>query len=84
MNTLINKENIKDIVFANEYITVVMQTGEKYSQSLQYYPSLHQANNEDRNNYNISPLGLHWHKLDTDISFESFFYDFSQPFIYHK
>ncbi|MBQ9253461.1 MAG: DUF2442 domain-containing protein [Bacteroidales bacterium] len=84
MNTSINKENIKDIILSSKSITIITLSGEKYSQSLEFYPYLERATKEEKDNFNISILGLHWPNLDTDISFESFFYDFSKPFLYHR
>jgi hypothetical protein len=36
-----------------------------------YYPLLN-ASDEDRNQYEFSPFGVHWAKLDEDLCFDGF------------
>jgi len=38
-----------------------------------YKPLLY-ASQEDRNNYEFSPFGVHWHKLDEDLCFDGFIF----------
>lgn len=78
------KNSIKDVIFSKDDITVVLENNQKFSQKLMYYPLLQKANNKEKQDYTISLIGLHWKKLNTDISFESFLYDFSQPFVFHN
>ena len=84
MNTLINKEDIQSVVFGSDSINIVLKNGKQYTQGLKFYPMLEKADKKERQNFVISALGLHWRSLDTDISFESFLYDFSKPFVYHS
>jgi len=39
-----------------------------------YKPLLH-ASNEERNQYNLSPFGIHWAKLDEDLCFDGFIWN---------
>jgi hypothetical protein len=44
-----------------------------------YYKHLLYATAERRNDYEMSDEGIHWEKLDEDVSFESFEYDDPEP-----
>lgn len=48
-------------------------------QSLLWYSRLLTASDEVRGDYEVSTIGIHWPKLDTDISFESFEYPDAEP-----
>jgi len=39
---------------------------------LKDYKPLLYASQEDRDNYEFSPFGVHWHKLDEDLCFDGF------------
>ena len=39
---------------------------------LKEYESLLYASDEERNQYNFSPFGIHWAKLDEDLCFDGF------------
>ncbi|MDR2145039.1 MAG: DUF2442 domain-containing protein [Tannerella sp.] len=39
---------------------------------LKDYKSLLNANSEERNQYEFSPFGIHWQKLDEDLCFDGF------------
>lgn len=84
MSILINKNSIKDVLFSKDDITIVLEDNKRVSQKLRYYPLLEEADDKEKQDYTVSLVGLHWEKLNTDISFESFFYDFSQPFVFHN
>ena len=40
---------------------------------LSWFPRLQNATIEQRENYELSPFGIHWEELDEDLSFEGFF-----------
>ena len=65
-------DNIQhNIRFDNSYI--YYSDGRKeYRDSLQKYPRLQKASIEELNNYTLTPFGIHWEKLDEDLSFEGF------------
>ncbi|MFR9564843.1 MAG: DUF2442 domain-containing protein [Rikenellaceae bacterium] len=81
---------VKDVRFDDNYIYLVDKSGRKYKQSLLWYSALRDATDQQRQNYTISMLGLHWRDLDEDVSFESFEYDDAEPtelqrfFLTHK
>lgn len=67
------------IWFADNRIYGETDDGRTLFQSLLYYKRLLNATDEQRNNYRISRMGIHWEELDEDISFESFEYDNPEP-----
>ena len=70
MNTMENK--IK-VWFEDNQIFIKTESGEKKSHPLSWFPKLLNASEEDRKAYSISPFGIHWEKIDEDLSFEGFF-----------
>ncbi|KIO45468.1 MULTISPECIES: DUF2442 domain-containing protein [Sanguibacteroides] len=66
---------IKKLWFKDEYIWIRNESGEDLKQSLKWYPRLVNATAEQRANYKLSAMGIHWPELDEDISFESFLFD---------
>ena len=81
---------IKEIWFDTEHIYGRDEEGREYSQSLLWYPKLRTATDEERAAYTFGFDGIHWRRLDEDISFESFTYDDTEPtplqrfFLTHK
>lgn len=81
---------IKEIWFDADYIYGRDEEGKEYKQSLLWYPQLRQATDEERGEFTFSLSGIHWRKLDEDISFESFEYEDVEPsslqrfFLTHK
>ncbi len=81
---------ITEIWFDADYIYGKDEAGKIYRQSLLWYPGLKSASDEERMDYKMGFGGIHWRKLDEDISFESFAYDDAEPtalqrfFLSHK
>ncbi len=81
---------IVKIWFNADYIYGKDERDKEYKQSLLWYPKLRAASEEERSEYTIGMSGIHWRKLDEDISFESFEYDDAEPsamqrfFLTHK
>jgi serine/threonine-protein kinase HipA len=65
---------ISKIWFDGDWIYGLGDDGKTYRQSLLWYNKLRKATGEQRARYEISIIGIHWHELDEDISFESFLY----------
>jgi len=65
--------------FDDNKIFIRTESGVELWQSLLWYSRLHNATDEQRNNYRFSYSGIHWQDVDEDISFESFFYDNREP-----
>jgi hypothetical protein len=93
-NTLKNKGRspmkITEIWFDADYIYGKDEAGKEYKQSLLWYPKLREASDDERSQYTFGMGGIHWRRLDEDISFESFGYDDAEPsamqrfFLVHK
>ena len=81
---------ITEIWFDADYIYGKDEAGKEYKQSLLWYPKLREASDDERSQYTFGMGGIHWSKLDEDISFESFGYDDAEPsamqrfFLVHK
>ncbi len=80
----------KQIRFDDDYIYLIDESGGERRQSLLWYDRLRRATSEERAQYTLSAVGIHWRNLDEDISFESFSYDDAEPtplqrfFLTHK
>ena len=70
---------IKRIWFADDRIYGETDDGRTMWQSLLYYRRLRNATDADREDYELDDEGIHWVKLDEDVSFESFEYDDPEP-----
>ncbi|MBQ6068390.1 MAG: DUF2442 domain-containing protein [Bacteroidales bacterium] len=70
---------IESIWFKDNYIYGKTDGGEVFRQSLHLYPRLSHATDEQRADYYMSTVGIHWRNIDEDISFESFLYDKQSP-----
>jgi hypothetical protein len=71
MNTL--EIDIGDLQATSVDITgteliVTLADGRKIATPLAWYPRLRRATPEERSNYEIMPLGIHWPDLDEDLS----------------
>ncbi|MBR4792081.1 MAG: DUF2442 domain-containing protein [Bacteroidaceae bacterium] len=81
---------INRLWFTDDHLHIEADDGKTYSQSLLWYPHLREATDEERKQYAISTIGIHWRKLNEDVSFESFLYDDAEPsavqrfFLTHK
>ena len=70
---------IDRIWFDGEWIYGQGDDGVIYRQSLLWYRRLLEASDEERSQYEVSSIGIHWPMLDEDISFESFAYPEAEP-----
>lgn len=70
---------IKRIWFDGEWLYGLGEDGKTYRQSMLWYKDLLNASEEERDRYEISFEGIHWGRLDVDVSFESFRYDEAEP-----
>ncbi len=64
-------KTISKIWFDGDWIYGLGDDGKTYRQSLLWYARLRKATDEQRSQYEMSTIGIHWHELDEDISFES-------------
>ena len=70
---------ITKIWFADNRIYGETDDGRTLFQSLLYYKRLLNATAEQRENYRIEQMGIHWEELDEDVSVESYEYDKPEP-----
>jgi hypothetical protein len=65
---------IRRLVFIQELDLwlVVLSNRRVLSQSLSAYPFLETATDEQLNQYELSPTGIHWPALDADLSLRGF------------
>ena len=56
------------ISFAENKMHVELSDGRTLGVPLSWFPRLLDASREQLENYELSPLGLHWEELDEDIS----------------
>jgi len=68
-------KTINKLWFDDERIFVETVKGEICSQPMRFYPRLRKATDIQRAEWKESHFGLHWEKIDEDISFESFKWD---------
>jgi hypothetical protein len=52
------------------HLHVTLKHGQTISTPLWWYPRLLAASAEQRTNYEIMPLGIHWPEIDEDLSIE--------------
>ena len=64
---------IEKIWFDPEYIYLKTKEGIEKSMPLKWFPRLMNASQNQRENFELSPFGIHWEELDEDLSFEGFF-----------
>ncbi|MDR0792724.1 MAG: DUF2442 domain-containing protein [Chitinophagaceae bacterium] len=78
-------KTINNLWFNDDRIFIETTTGEVRSQPMQFFPRLQQATDLQRKEWTESHFGLHWEKIDEDISFESFTWDDNDPLtLYHQ
>lgn len=65
--------------FEDDRLYIQTDHGEILSQHLSLYRRLAQATPAQREQYTVSPFGLHWPLIDEDVSFESFFWPENDP-----
>jgi hypothetical protein len=53
--------------FTATELVVTLVDGRKITTPLEWYPRLQQASAEQRANFEIMPMGIHWPDLDKDL-----------------
>lgn len=64
---------IVKVWFDNDNVYIRTDVGHTIGNPLSWFPSLASASTEQRNNFEISPFGVHWEALDEDLSLDGFF-----------
>jgi hypothetical protein len=76
---------IKKLWFDKERIFIETECGAIQSQPMRFFSRLQQATPVQRSEWTESNFGLHWEKIDEDISFESFTWGDNDPLtLYHR
>ena len=73
------KTELDRLWFEDDKIFIKTKEGEILWQSFLWYNRLLYATEEQRNNYYTSFSGIHWPDIDEDISYESFYYNNTEP-----
>ena len=55
------------VEFTASELVVTLQDGRKIATPLDRYPRLKQASPQQRANFEIMPMGIHWPELDEDL-----------------
>jgi len=77
-------KTIHKLWFENDRIFVETADGKVLSQPMRFFPRLRYATDTQRSEWTESHFGLHWEKIDEDISFESFAWQENDPnTLYH-
>ena len=77
-------KTVNKLWFKDERIFIETVNGEVLSQPMRFFPRLRRATDLQREEWTESHFGLHWEKIDEDISFESFAWDDNDPqTLYH-
>lgn len=65
-------EQVADVYFADDYLTVDLRDGRRISVPIDWYPRLARATRSERENWMIcgGGYGIHWPDLDEDLSME--------------
>jgi hypothetical protein len=70
---MITKDDITKIGFTDFSVYVIDKNGKTAELLFKDFPRLENATEEQRQNYKVSPFGIHWEDLDEDLSFDGFF-----------
>ena len=55
------------VEFTPTELVVTLVDGRKIATPLEWYPRLNRASPEQRENFEIMPMGIHWPDLDEDL-----------------
>jgi hypothetical protein len=72
-------KTVNKLWFSNDRIYIETAQGYVQSQPMRFFPRLSRATDEQRSEWTESHFGLHWEKIDEDISFESFTWADNDP-----
>ncbi len=67
------RKDLKRLWFSDERIFIETVQGAVKSMLLEWFPRLKNATPAEREDYELSAMGIHWEAIDEDLSFEGFF-----------
>lgn len=70
---------IRRLWFEDGRLCIQTDRDETLSQPLSLYRRLARATPAQREQYSVSPFGIHWPQIDEDVSFDSFFWPEDDP-----
>lgn len=68
-----NEIQVSKVWLDDDNIYISTDKGITKKHPLAWFPRLLNATKAQREDFILSPLGIHWEKLDEDLSFEGFF-----------
>ena len=74
---------IEKVWFDKDYVFIRTDIGHIVGNPLIWFPRLLNATIKERNNFEISPFGVHWPDIDEDLSMQGYF-DFKRQLDYAK
>jgi hypothetical protein len=57
----------RTVEFTASELVVTLQDGRKIATPLDWYPRLKRASPQQRANFELMPMGIHWPELDEDL-----------------
>lgn len=75
-------ENVVKIWLTDSEIWIQTEDGKTASEKFADYPRLKYATPQQRKNYTSDNFGIHWEKLDEDLSFDGFFQKKNDSLLY--
>ncbi|MDO9634212.1 MAG: DUF2442 domain-containing protein [Paludibacter sp.] len=67
------REDLKRLWFSADRIFIETKEGAVKSMPLEWFPRLKNATPAEKEDYELSAMGIHWETIDEDLSFEGFF-----------
>jgi len=67
------REDLKRLWFSTDRIFIETNDGSVKSIPFEWFPRLKNATPAEREDYELSAMGIHWRAIDEDLSFEGFF-----------
>lgn len=68
-----NEIKVIKVWLDKDSIFIETDKGEIKNHPISWFPRLLKATKAQREDFTLSPFGIHWEKLDEDLSFEGFF-----------
>jgi hypothetical protein len=68
-----NEINVTNVWLDDDFIYIKTDKNETKSHPISWFPRLLKASKTEREDFTLSPFGIHWERLDEDLSFEGFY-----------
>ena len=68
-----NEIIVQKVWFDDDFIYIQTDKGVVKNHPIIWFPRLFNATKAQRENFHLSPFGIHWDEIDEDLSFEGFF-----------